>query len=138
MANTVADFWEMVWQEEVCLIVMLTELREGKEVGGTAIVLGEPRKDRAMPCHTTHTCRETWVQRPLWELRTPTASPNSHLSERSLSYPLRKVVLAKIWDGMRTLSAGVKFRRPPPVGRDTEQSLLYCPSLASADRPTPF
>ncbi|XP_073904744.1 tyrosine-protein phosphatase non-receptor type 7 isoform X3 [Castor canadensis] len=31
MANTVADFWEMVWQEEVCLIVMLTELREGKE-----------------------------------------------------------------------------------------------------------
>ncbi|XP_057626053.1 tyrosine-protein phosphatase non-receptor type 7 isoform X1 [Chionomys nivalis] len=31
MPNTVADFWEMVWQEEVCLIVMLTQLREGKE-----------------------------------------------------------------------------------------------------------
>ncbi|XP_023404029.1 tyrosine-protein phosphatase non-receptor type 7 isoform X1 [Loxodonta africana] len=31
MPNTVADFWEMVWQEEVSLIVMLTQLREGKE-----------------------------------------------------------------------------------------------------------
>uniref|UniRef100_A0A8C6RT60 protein-tyrosine-phosphatase n=1 Tax=Nannospalax galili TaxID=1026970 RepID=A0A8C6RT60_NANGA len=31
MPNTVADFWEMVWQEGVCLIVMLTQLREGKE-----------------------------------------------------------------------------------------------------------
>ncbi|KAG3258396.1 protein tyrosine phosphatase, non-receptor type 7, transcript variant X2 [Ictidomys tridecemlineatus] len=31
MPNTVSDFWEMVWQEEVCLIVMLTQLREGKE-----------------------------------------------------------------------------------------------------------
>ncbi|XP_050003681.1 tyrosine-protein phosphatase non-receptor type 7 [Alexandromys fortis] len=31
MPNTVADFWEMVWQEEACLIVMLTQLREGKE-----------------------------------------------------------------------------------------------------------
>ncbi|XP_075396644.1 tyrosine-protein phosphatase non-receptor type 7 isoform X1 [Tenrec ecaudatus] len=31
MPNTVADFWEMVWQEEVSLIVMLTRLREGKE-----------------------------------------------------------------------------------------------------------
>ncbi|XP_021789591.1 tyrosine-protein phosphatase non-receptor type 7 isoform X5 [Papio anubis] len=31
MPNTVSDFWEMVWQEEVSLIVMLTQLREGKE-----------------------------------------------------------------------------------------------------------
>ncbi|XP_014649635.1 PREDICTED: tyrosine-protein phosphatase non-receptor type 7 isoform X2 [Ceratotherium simum simum] len=31
MPNTVADFWEMVWQEEVSLIVMLTQLRESKE-----------------------------------------------------------------------------------------------------------
>ncbi|XP_021097871.1 tyrosine-protein phosphatase non-receptor type 7 isoform X2 [Heterocephalus glaber] len=31
MPNTVSDFWEMVWQEDVCLIVMLTQLREGKE-----------------------------------------------------------------------------------------------------------
>lgn len=31
MPNTVADFWEMVWQEDVSLIVMLTQLREGKE-----------------------------------------------------------------------------------------------------------
>ncbi|XP_042538288.1 LOW QUALITY PROTEIN: tyrosine-protein phosphatase non-receptor type 7 [Dipodomys spectabilis] len=31
MPNTVADFWEMVWQEEVRLIIMLTQLCEGKE-----------------------------------------------------------------------------------------------------------
>uniref|UniRef100_A0A8D1CWC6 protein-tyrosine-phosphatase n=1 Tax=Sus scrofa TaxID=9823 RepID=A0A8D1CWC6_PIG len=31
MPNTVSDFWEMVWQEEVSLIIMLTQLREGKE-----------------------------------------------------------------------------------------------------------
>lgn len=31
MPNTVSDFWEMVWQEEAPLIVMLTQLREGKE-----------------------------------------------------------------------------------------------------------
>ncbi|XP_059854971.1 tyrosine-protein phosphatase non-receptor type 7 isoform X4 [Delphinus delphis] len=31
MPNTVSDFWEMVWQEETSLIVMLTQLREGKE-----------------------------------------------------------------------------------------------------------
>lgn len=32
MLNTVIDFWEMVWQEEVPLIVMITELQERKEV----------------------------------------------------------------------------------------------------------
>uniref|UniRef100_A0A2K6GI55 protein-tyrosine-phosphatase n=1 Tax=Propithecus coquereli TaxID=379532 RepID=A0A2K6GI55_PROCO len=31
MPNTVSDFWEMVWQEKVSVIVMLTQLREGKE-----------------------------------------------------------------------------------------------------------
>ncbi|XP_072804946.1 tyrosine-protein phosphatase non-receptor type 7 isoform X1 [Vicugna pacos] len=31
MPNTVSDFWEMVWQEEVKLVIMLTRLREGKE-----------------------------------------------------------------------------------------------------------
>nr|XP_031294154.1 LOW QUALITY PROTEIN: tyrosine-protein phosphatase non-receptor type 7 [Camelus dromedarius] len=31
MPNTVSDFWEMVWQEEVELVIMLTRLREGKE-----------------------------------------------------------------------------------------------------------
>ncbi|XP_008158195.2 tyrosine-protein phosphatase non-receptor type 7 [Eptesicus fuscus] len=31
MPHTVADFWEMVWQEDVPLIVMLTQLRESKE-----------------------------------------------------------------------------------------------------------
>lgn len=32
MLNTVSDFWEMVWQEEVPLIIMITELQEHKEV----------------------------------------------------------------------------------------------------------
>ncbi|NXR60535.1 PTN7 phosphatase, partial [Rhadina sibilatrix] len=31
MLNTVADFWEMVWQEQAPLIVMITELQECKE-----------------------------------------------------------------------------------------------------------
>lgn len=52
MPNTVSDFWEMVWQEEVSLIVMLTQLREGKEVGGGVTVLSEPRKGYLSP-HTT-------------------------------------------------------------------------------------
>lgn len=50
MPNTVSDFWEMVWQEEVSLIVMLTQLREGKEV--EAMVLSEPRKGYILPRHT--------------------------------------------------------------------------------------
>lgn len=32
MLNTVTDFWEMVWQEQAPLIVMITELQERKEV----------------------------------------------------------------------------------------------------------
>lgn len=32
MLNTVTDFWEMVWQEKVPLIVMITKLQERKEV----------------------------------------------------------------------------------------------------------
>lgn len=32
LLNTVTDFWEMVWQEEAPLIVMITELQERKEV----------------------------------------------------------------------------------------------------------
>ena len=32
MLNTVGDFWEMVWQEESSVIVMITELKEKKEV----------------------------------------------------------------------------------------------------------
>ncbi|KAL4645828.1 tyrosine-protein phosphatase non-receptor type 7 isoform X1 [Arapaima gigas] len=31
MVNTLVDFWEMVWQEESTIIVMITELREKKE-----------------------------------------------------------------------------------------------------------
>lgn len=51
-ANTVSDFWEMVWQEEVSLIVMLTQLREGKEVGGRATSPGEPREGYTRPYRT--------------------------------------------------------------------------------------
>lgn len=32
MPNTINDFWTMVWQEEVPLIIMLTKLKEEKEV----------------------------------------------------------------------------------------------------------
>jgi len=32
MLNTVTDFWEMVWQEEAPIIVMITKLQERKEV----------------------------------------------------------------------------------------------------------
>lgn len=52
MPNTVSDFWEMVWQEEVSLIVMLTQLREGKEVGGRATSPGEPREGYTRPYRT--------------------------------------------------------------------------------------
>ncbi|XP_005995506.1 tyrosine-protein phosphatase non-receptor type 7 [Latimeria chalumnae] len=31
MANTVSDFWEMVWQEDCPIIVMITKLKEKKE-----------------------------------------------------------------------------------------------------------
>ncbi|KAJ1139360.1 hypothetical protein NDU88_005735 [Pleurodeles waltl] len=31
MLNTVNDFWEMVWQEDVPVIIMITKLKEGKE-----------------------------------------------------------------------------------------------------------
>lgn len=32
MVNTVEDFWEMVWQEESAIIVMIVELKEMTEV----------------------------------------------------------------------------------------------------------
>lgn len=31
--KTIADFWTMIWQEEVCIIVCLTNLTEGTKVG---------------------------------------------------------------------------------------------------------
>ena len=34
MANTVQDFWEMVWQEQSGIIVMITVLKEKNEVRG--------------------------------------------------------------------------------------------------------
>lgn len=51
MPNTVSDFWEMVWQEEVSLIVMLTQLRESKEVRGRPQPWGPQKGLRS----TTHT-----------------------------------------------------------------------------------
>lgn len=54
MPNTVSDFWEMVWQEEVSLIIMLTQLQEGKEVGHTVTVPGEPRQGYAPHPHPFH------------------------------------------------------------------------------------
>lgn len=52
MPNTVADFWEMVWQEDVSLIVMLTQLREGKEVGGRVIWKGSIPYPVTPPMHS--------------------------------------------------------------------------------------
>lgn len=34
MADTVADFWRMMWETKSAAIVMLTELTEGDEVRG--------------------------------------------------------------------------------------------------------
>lgn len=78
MPNTVADFWEMVWQEGVGLIVMLTQLREGKEVGRRQ---GHP--ERAVPYLSHHPCRAD--HKPRWSLTTLT-SPRSYLRERFLRY----------------------------------------------------
>lgn len=45
MLNTVTDFWEMVWQEQAPLIVMITELQERKEVPLTRGHRGEGGAD---------------------------------------------------------------------------------------------
>lgn len=63
MPNTVVDFWEMVWQEEAPLIVMLTQLRESKEVGA------EP------PTHT-HTHPDSGQLRTPWRPRTHAGRPS--------------------------------------------------------------
>lgn len=76
MPNTVSDFWEMVWQEGVSLIIMLTQLQEGKEVGGRATVPGEPRQGYAPHLHPFH----SGLPR---ELRAPAARASSLLPERS-------------------------------------------------------
>ena len=32
MTNTVTDFWRMIWQEQTASVIMITKLRERKEV----------------------------------------------------------------------------------------------------------
>lgn len=54
MPNTVSDFWEMVWQEEASLIIMLTQLQEGKEVGCGATVPSGPGQGSAPHQHPFH------------------------------------------------------------------------------------
>lgn len=54
MPNTVSDFWEMVWQEEASLIIMLTQLQEGKEVGCGAPVPSGPGQGSAPHQHPFH------------------------------------------------------------------------------------
>lgn len=54
MPNTVSDFWEMVWQEEASLIIMLTQLQEGKEVGYEATMPSGPGQGSAPHQHAFH------------------------------------------------------------------------------------
>lgn len=39
MANTLADFWKMVWQEKVPIIVMITKLQEQNSVSRRSLIL---------------------------------------------------------------------------------------------------
>lgn len=55
MLNTVTDFWEMVWQEEAPLIVMITKLQERKEVP----LSPPPRQAQAQ--HTSQQQRGGWA-----------------------------------------------------------------------------
>lgn len=102
MPNTVSDFWEMVWQEEVSLIIMLTQLQEGKEVG--AMVLSEPRKGYIL---LRHTCPYSGHLRT----RGSPGTDNSycwaslHVLEKFPSYMPWGLSTAIMGDGMSTSSA---------------------------------
>lgn len=83
MPNTVSDFWEMVWQEEAPLIIMLTQLREGKEVGGSTLGSGarghlsvpESQGTEATPARSRGGGRGQ-VSSPLGGRETPRGAPD--------------------------------------------------------------
>lgn len=111
MRNTVSDFWEMVWQEKVPLIVMLTQLRETKEVGGRVAALGELR-------HTLRAARSS-----------PGSWPSLPLAERSLRGTPRRLS-ARMWAGGAShLQVGGHEEGP--------HSPFCCPGPTPADRPSP-
>lgn len=115
MPNTVSDFWEMVWQEEVSLIIMLTQLREGKEVGGRGTGSSEPRKRYAHP-HTPDgaaRCR---------------GSLGAEITCQFLGYVAGRSVCTRVKSEGPSPLAGLGLRREPhsPAG---------CPGPAPAERP---
>lgn len=129
MPNTVSDFWEMVWQEDVSLIVMLTPLREGKEVGGRATVLGDAEGCTPHPTTPLHT--HTYNSR---QLRTPLGAENTYSQAQlaPLSKDPRNVPQggspARRWAGMSISAAGVSPGEPPSGVGGEEGPLPFCTS----------
>lgn len=114
MRNTVSDFWEMVWQEKVPLIVMLTQLRETKEVGGRVTVLDELR----------HTLRAAQSSPGSW--------PSLPLAGKSLRYTPRRL-------SSQNVSWGEHFIYRWGAGHEEgPHSPFCCPGPAPADRPLPL